>query len=141
MNLDLAELNWLAIIVAALATFFLGGLWYTALFGKAWQKAYGFSDEKLAQMRKDRPPPVFFGTMIVCYVIIAFVTALLVQAAGVESAAGGALLGLLLWIGIAATVKLTDHIASDHPMSAYGIDAVYQLIYLVMIGAIIGGWR
>ena len=28
------EINLLAVLVAGLATFFLGGLWYTALFGK-----------------------------------------------------------------------------------------------------------
>ena len=38
MNTDvLQHINWLAVLVAGLAYFFLGALWYTALFGKKWQ--------------------------------------------------------------------------------------------------------
>lgn len=41
-------MNWLAIIVAALANFLLGGLWYSPiLFGKRWQKENNLSDEDL----------------------------------------------------------------------------------------------
>ena len=40
------ELNYLAIIVAALSTFLIGGLWYSpAAFGKLWMKENGFTEE------------------------------------------------------------------------------------------------
>ena len=45
--MDLASLNWLAIIVAALASFAIGSLWYSpVLFGKVWQRETGITDEK-----------------------------------------------------------------------------------------------
>ena len=38
MNTDvLQQINWLAVLVAGLAYFFLGALWYSVLFGKKWQ--------------------------------------------------------------------------------------------------------
>jgi len=44
------ELNWLAVVIAALASFLLGGLWYSpVLFGKAWQRETGLTDEQLKQ--------------------------------------------------------------------------------------------
>lgn len=44
------ELNWVAVVVAALASFLLGGLWYSpVLFGKAWQREAGLTDEQLKQ--------------------------------------------------------------------------------------------
>jgi len=44
------EVNYLAVVVAAVASFLLGGLWYSpALFGKAWQREAGISDEQLKQ--------------------------------------------------------------------------------------------
>ena len=44
------EINWIAVIVAAVASFALGGLWYSpVLFGKVWQREAGISDEKLKQ--------------------------------------------------------------------------------------------
>jgi len=46
--MDASNMNWLAIIVAALANFLLGGLWYSPiLFGKRWQKENNLSDEDL----------------------------------------------------------------------------------------------
>jgi hypothetical protein len=42
------EVNWIAIAIAAVASFVLGGLWYSpALFGKAWQREIGLTDEQL----------------------------------------------------------------------------------------------
>jgi hypothetical protein len=36
------EINYVAILIAVVANFFLGFLWYTPLFGKAWAKEMGF---------------------------------------------------------------------------------------------------
>ncbi len=40
-----AGITWLAVIVAALASFPLGMLWYGPLFGKAWMAASGVTKE------------------------------------------------------------------------------------------------
>ncbi|HLA71864.1 MAG TPA: DUF1761 domain-containing protein [Steroidobacteraceae bacterium] len=55
------EVNWIAIIVAAVACFLLGSLWYSpVLFGKAWQREAGLTDEQL----KTGNMPVIFGTTL-----------------------------------------------------------------------------
>jgi len=54
----MGEINWLAVVVAAVAFFAVGAVWYTALFGKAWQKATGLSDE---QLKAGRPMWLIFG--------------------------------------------------------------------------------
>jgi len=43
----MGPLNWLAIVLGTLAFFAVGAVWYTALFGKAWQRAVGLSTEQL----------------------------------------------------------------------------------------------
>lgn len=141
MKLDLASVNYLAVLVAALATFMIGGAWYTALFGKLWQRLNGFSEEKMRAMQAKTPPPVFFGTLFACYLLVALVVALLVGALDIRGAGSGALLGLLLWLGPAAAIGMTGQIASDKPLGVFYIDASYQLIYLPLIGAILGAWR
>ncbi len=140
MTIDFGSINWLAVIVAAFATFMLGGVWYTALFGKAWQRLNGYSDEKLVEMRAKRPPPVFFGTMIACYVVVSLVLALLVGAMEISSAMPGAMLGGVVFV-LAAAVQVTGQIASDKPMRALLIDLAYQAVYMPLTGAIVGGWR
>jgi len=141
MTIDFAQLNVWAILVAALATFFLGGLWYTALFGKAWQKMHGYSDEKLKEMQTRRPPTVFFAGLLVCYLVVAAVLATLVAALDLRTAAAGATLGLLTWVGLAAAIQMTGHLSQDKPWGAYLIDLSYQLIYLIGMGALLAVWR
>ncbi|WP_371268409.1 DUF1761 domain-containing protein [Flavobacterium sp.] len=43
------EMNFYAILVAALSTLLVGFVWYGPLFGKAWMAENGFSEEELKQ--------------------------------------------------------------------------------------------
>ena len=44
----MGPINWLAVILAALAAFAVGAIWYGVLFSKAWQQAAGFREADLA---------------------------------------------------------------------------------------------
>ncbi|MBX3315569.1 MAG: DUF1761 domain-containing protein [Phycisphaeraceae bacterium] len=140
MNIDVSSINWLAVVVAAFATFMLGGVWYTALCGKVWQRLNGYTDEKLVEMRKKRPPPVFFGTMIGCYLVVSLLMAMMVGAFEITHYLTGAAFGMFIF-GIAAAVQVTGQIASDKPMRALVIDLAYQAIYMPMTGAILASWH
>lgn len=135
------QINWLAVLVAALATFFLGGVWYMALFGKRWQRLNGYSDEKIKQMQKARPPHVFFGVMIFSYLLMAAGMAIVFAWAGVTTAGHGAMAGFVVWFAVAAAIGLTHWVANDKPLGVYVIDLSYQLVFLVMTGVILGAWR
>ena len=66
-------INWLAIAVAALSSFVLGGLWYSPLlFGKAWMRATGHTQESL----KGGNMGLIFGLSFVLALIAAAVFAL-----------------------------------------------------------------
>jgi Protein of unknown function (DUF1761) len=141
MTFRFSEINFAAVFSAAFLAFMIGGVWYTALFGKQWRDLQGFSEEKLKEMKTRRPPPVFFGGMIVCYLVLALVLAILIGALADKTAASGAVLGFLVWLGPAAAVGMTNWIASDKPIGAFLIDAGCALVYLVLMGSILGAWR
>ena len=140
MGIDLSKINPLPVFVAALATFFLGALWYQPLFGNAWKRAHGYSEARLKAMQTLRPMPVFFAGLIVCYLLAAFAIAMLVVKIQITSAGEGAVLGLVIWV-VAAAIQLTGWLSSDKPFVAFQIDAGYQLFYLPIMGAILGAWR
>lgn len=139
MSIDFGALNYLAIAVGAVGTFFIGGAWYTALFGKAYQKAIRLSDDQMKALQAERPPAIFFGSMIVCYFLMAFGLALLAQVSGAASIADGAVLGVLVALVVAA-VSWTQHIASNRDHAAYAIDMSFQAIYLIGVSALLGAW-
>jgi len=140
MPFDLKDMNWLAVVVAAVATFLIGGVWYAGLFAKPFQRLNGYSDAQLAEMRRRRPPPVFFGILLVCYFVMAFTVALIVNGLGLRVWMSGLVVGFALWVLVVA-IQASGHVASSKPWSALGLDAAYQLIYLLMSGALIAGWR
>ena len=134
------QVNYLAVGVAALATIFIGALWYSPLlFHKIWVKAHGYSEEKVEQMRKTAGRA--FVVSLFCYVVMAFVFAVFVSYADVSTVLQGALLGFFVWIGFLATLGLTAHMFSEKPLATYLIDAGYQLTYAVVMGVILAAWR
>jgi len=59
------EISWIAVFAAAVASFLLGGLWYSpVLFGKAWQREAGLTDEQLAKGNKAR---IFGLTLVLAF--------------------------------------------------------------------------
>jgi hypothetical protein len=140
MPFHLAGVNYLAVLVSALVAFLVGGLWYTALFGKLWVKLHGYTPEHVKEMQVRRPPPAFFGGMIASYVLLALVLALLLSGFQEKTVLTGVALGALLWAGPTAAIAFTGHLAGDKPLLLYLIDAGCPLVYLVLMGAILGAW-
>ena len=136
-----ANVNILAVLVAALLTFLLGAFWYSpVLFAKQWMAAQGYAPEKLDAMKR-RGATRAYVVSVVCYVVMAYVVALLASYTNSTTLAQGLWLGFLSWLGFAATIGLTAHMFSEKPIAAWVIDAGYQLAYLVIMGALLSVWR
>ena len=132
--LDLAALNWWAILVATVAAFALGGLWYGPLFGKPWMAAIGKTAEELPT------PPMpfvisFFAALLTCVVMAA-----LMQALGIGSLGGGLLMGLAVGIGFIAASTASDAAHSGTGMQLWTITAGYRVVLSLITGAILGAW-
>lgn len=132
--------NYFAVVAAAVAAFLIGALWYSpALFASQWMAAHGHTPEKLQAMQKGMLRT--YSISFLCFVVTAWVMAVLVDRMAILNALGGVKLGLLAWVGFAATIGLTANLYSDKPLAAYLIDAAYQLVYLVLMGVILAVWR
>ncbi|MEZ4417197.1 MAG: DUF1761 domain-containing protein [Gemmatimonadota bacterium] len=135
-----AEANYLAVVVAAMVPIVIGALWYSPLmFGEVWARAHGFSEDRLLEIGRHGARTV--AVSFVCYLVMAVVLSRLISTLGLSSASGGALLGLLLWLGFLATMGLTAFLFSDKPILTYLLDAAYQLMYAAAMGALLASWR
>lgn len=136
MSLSFVALKPLAILLAAVAGFMVGGVWYGAIFGQTWPRLHGYQGERLAAMAKTQG--LAFGLMFLGDIIMAIGLAILVGTLGIKSALSGAQLGALLWAGIGLAETVMQNAAHRKPLPAFAIDAVHQLLYLVVAGAILG---
>jgi len=131
--------HWPVIIAAAVFAWLFGAIWYSPLlFAKAWVRAHGYTDEKLAQM-KASAPKAYAGSFL-AFILIAWVLHIFLHRLGAEGAAHGAMWGFHAWLGFALPIGFTANLYSDKPLSTFLIDAGYQLCYLVGMGAILAQW-
>src|SRR5256885_12638544 len=116
-----ANVNILAVIVAAVLTFVLGAVWYSpVLFAKQWMAAQGYTPEKLEAM-KQRGVTRAYAVSVLCYLVTAYVMALLASYTNATTLAQGLWLGFLAWLGVAATLRLHPEQVSAEAIPPVGV--------------------
>ena len=128
--------NYAAVVVSALAYWILGALWYGALFNKPWMALEQMTVERMKSMNPVMPYVITF----VLDLLIAFVLAQLCTWRNANTAARGAALGILLWIGLVGPVAYTNYMFEMRPMQLFAINEFYSLAGLFLMGLIIGAW-
>ncbi len=136
----LTSIRILPVVVAAVVAFAIGGLWYSPLlFARAWMRAHGHTDETVRRMQAQAGRA--YAVSFVCDLVMALALAILLERVGVVNVLTGVKVGALVGIGFAATTGLTANMFSDKPLTAYLIDAGYQVVFLTVMGAILAAWR
>ena len=125
------EVNYLAVALAALSAFLLGGLWYSLLFAKQWAALTGQSEEKL----KSANPAIVFGGAFLLNLIAAFMLATVIAPVGVKF---GALAGLLVGLSWVATSLGVNYLFERRPLGLWLINGGYCTLQFTAMGAIIG---
>jgi len=132
------RLNWVAILVAAIASFLFEALWYS-VFLNEWIAGIGRTREWL--MNSGISPALQYGVAILCAVIAATVLSICIQASGEHSAQRGILVGAIVWLGFVATTWATEYIFEVRTLQIYAINAGFWLLDLVLMGVIVGAWK
>src|SRR5688500_17615412 len=130
------QLNYLAIFVAALSTFLIGGLWYSpAVFGKVWMRENGFTEESM----KNSNMVKIFGLAFLLAVIAAVNLAMFM---GTESnPTMGALYGFLAGFGWVSTFVGTHYLFERKSFTLFLINAGYSVVALTIMGVIVAVWK
>jgi len=129
--------NYLAVVVSAIVYWLLGAVWFGVLFTKSWMGLEGFT----AAQAKNMPHPVApYVISFLLNLLIAFVLAQFCAWRNATTAARGASLGVLLWIGIVGPITYTTHMYELRPGNLFLINEGYVLVGLLVMGAILGAW-
>jgi len=131
------SVNHLAVIVAALSTFLLGGLWYSPiLFGKAWQKENKLSDEDLQGGNSAK----IFGFSFVFSLIMSYNLAFFLGDPSIDFLMG-LLYGFLTGFGWVAMGIFIIGLFERKTWSYLWINGGYMIIAFSIMGAILGAWK
>lgn len=129
------QINFLAVAVAAVSSFLIGGLWYSpALFGNVWQREAGDTRPKNAGH-----PVRVFGLSLAFALVAAVAYASLMPAA--TSAAHAAGQGLLVGAAIVGASFGINYQFAGRSAKLLFIDGGYHAAQFCIYGLIIGLWR
>ncbi|HYW67839.1 MAG TPA: DUF1761 domain-containing protein [Candidatus Dormibacteraeota bacterium] len=128
--------NYFAVVVAAVAYWFLGFLWYGVLFNKAWMAL----EHGTVEQSKSVSPVVPLVVSFLLELLIAYSLAQLCIWRNANTASRGASVGVLVWIGFVGPIALMTYMFEMRPRALYAINEFYPLAGLILMGAILGAW-
>jgi hypothetical protein len=125
--------NWLAVILAMVASMALGMAWYMGL-SRQWLDALGKKPEDINAA--DVTPYIW---SVVVQLVMAYFVALLTPAlTGATTVANGAIVGAHMWLGFVITSMILNHRYQGAKWSLTLIDGGYLLGVLLIQGVVIG---
>lgn len=106
----ISGVNWIGVLVAAIAHFVLGGAWFMGLVGKRYGVALGRTD-----LDGQKPSPLALAGPFVCSLVVITTTALLLHALDVTSYGGAVAFGLLVGVGYLTPMVVNIAINPNFP--------------------------
>jgi len=132
--MDFGQINWIAVLGAAVATMAFGAIYYTVL-GKPWMDAAGVTEEQVKEGRGAVPYLISFASLLVMASVLAGHFA---QHAAEEVTAAHAIeSAFVLWLGFILASMATNHAFQGCPPKLTALDSGHWLGVLVIQGLIL----
>lgn len=126
------DINWLAVIVATIAGFAVGAVWYTTL-GTQWLSAIGKTRDQLDAS----PVPYVIGVIV--ELLTAIILAVTIRSIfGEVTVANGVLTAAVMWLGFVIPPMILNHRYQNMPWRLTIIDGAHMLAVLLVQGLVIG---
>ena len=140
--MDFSAINWLAVVVAAVAFFALGAIWYGPIFGKAWQKGVGLSEEELKNANMGKT----FGISFVLALIISVGLAIFFFGFGTDpnnpmTVSTGAMYGAMTGIFFLLPTICMNYLFAQKSAALMFIDSGYHIVAYTIVGVILAAWQ
>ncbi|MGP3982913.1 DUF1761 domain-containing protein [Streptomyces sp. KR80] len=130
------NINYLAVLVAAVAAFVASGVWY-AVFGSSMVRLQG---AWRGAAPPEKPEAWRFAVFFVVMLVLSVVIAVMIDLTGVTGVAEPIGLGVLLWVGFVLTQWVNSIAGEDVPVGLAAIHGGDWLLHVVIIAAIVGVW-
>jgi len=137
------SVNYLAVLVAAIASMVVGFVWYGVLFKKSWMHLMGISQGSQKDMTLSANQA--YALQFVASLVMAYVLSLVISWASAYQEAGGLEVGCItaffIWLGFIVPTSLGIVMWEGKSWKLWFINASHYLVGLVVMGLILAGWQ
>jgi Protein of unknown function (DUF1761) len=137
--MGLGNLNYVAVLVAAIASFVFGGAWYSALSTR-WLEAVGRTPESMKDKASIGLYLLAFGAQLIMAWLLAGVLLHLAMGGMIISLRNGIIAGVFLWFGFVMTTMVVNYAFHGARQILTLIDGGHWLGVLLIQGGILGWW-
>ena len=131
-------INYIAVLVAGVAGWLVGAVWYGVL-GKQWMAASGKTEAEIAAASAARRMPVGpMVTALVAQFVMALMLAGIMGHVGPLNPTNGVISALLVWTGFVATTIVVNNAFQQRKLALTLIDGGHWLLVLIVQGVILG---
>lgn len=132
------EVNYLAVLLAAMSTMIVGSIWYArGAFGKQWKKLTHLSDDQIKANSTLAMMGAFIAALLTAYVL-AHVSYLSWRVFGESFMNSAVQTAFWLWLGIAMPVVVSHGLFEHRRKKLIIMTVAYELVALLVMGFIIG---
>lgn len=135
MGPNFVDINWWAVLVAAVSAFLLGGVWYGPLFKRAWCRENGIDPDAPAPGHPGRT----FGTAFVAALVSAAAFAIILRPDPPLFIAAHA--GFLTGLAYVAMSFGINYAFAGRSLRLWLIDGGYHTLQFTLYGVILGLWH
>jgi len=126
--------NWIAIAVAAVATYAIGALIYGLLLSKLWLQLTGYTKEQLKPHMWKMPIAFFLP------ILTAIGLAMILKAAEVDNLTAGLIVTAQVALFIVLPVRMYSFVYSPEKIGLLVLDAIHLILGTMVAGAILSAW-
>lgn len=134
------EVNYIAVLFAAVASMVLGFLWYSPmLFAKPWMKLMGYTADSMKKAQKEMGKlyALSFVVALITGYVLSHVMTLSMNFFHYDKLSTGLITAFWMWIGFMMPVQLTDAIFGSKKWKLFAINTGYQLVSLIVMALVL----
>ncbi len=131
------QINYLAVLAAAITTFIVGAAWYTA-FSEAWMKFAGLTEEAVQKSEAGGTPYII---SFITYLLAAYAMAVIFKSMNIRNLQTGLMTGALIGAFLVGGNIFTNNGYEMKSVNLSILNAGFSAVSCSVMGAILGAWR
>ncbi|MBS3144335.1 DUF1761 domain-containing protein [Candidatus Woesearchaeota archaeon] len=133
---SIVDVNYWAVLVAALVAFVIGGLWYSpVLFGKLWMQLMGITPKMMTEAKK-KSMTLSYVLQFIALLVMACVVAHFISLLGLTTLPEILQLVFWSWLGYQATLELSSTLWGCKSWSLFLLNSAHNLVSFVAMGLV-----